>query len=81
MHGEAAAGVVAAAGVRLCALGADASVLEAAGYAVDVVPSEPSTLGLVRELEQRDEAAGARVLCPVPDVGGASSDLVRAHLR
>lgn len=29
---------------------------------------QPSTQGLVRELIKRGEAAGARVLCPVPIV-------------
>lgn len=35
-----------------------------------VLVSQASTLGLVRELERRGEAAGARVLCPVPRVTG-----------
>eukprot|EP00892_Ulva_mutabilis_P012592 jgi/Ulvmu1/9705/UM055_0043.1 len=57
-------------GVRLCALGADAQALEAAGYPVHVLPQEASTQGLVRELAARGELEGARVLCPVPFVTG-----------
>ncbi|KAG2434103.1 hypothetical protein HXX76_007830 [Chlamydomonas incerta] len=57
-------------GLRLCALGADGEVLTGLGLEVHVSPPEASTLGLVRELERRGEAAGARVLCPVPLVTG-----------
>ncbi|KAG2453919.1 hypothetical protein HYH02_002122 [Chlamydomonas schloesseri] len=57
-------------GLRLCALGADGEVLSGLGLEVHVAPPEASTLGLVRELERRGEAAGARVLCPVPLVTG-----------
>ena len=46
-------------------------VLADAGYSVAVEPREASTQGLVRELALRGEAAGARVLCPVPLVTGA----------
>jgi uroporphyrinogen-III synthase len=72
MHGStmAARTAVAASGVRICALGADASVLRDAGYPVHLLPSEPSTQGMVSELRRRKEAAGARVLCPVPKVTG-----------
>ncbi|PNH12852.1 hypothetical protein TSOC_000191 [Tetrabaena socialis] len=57
-------------GLRLCALGADGEVLTDRGLRVHVSPPEASTLGLVRELEARGEARGARVLCPVPVVSG-----------
>jgi hypothetical protein len=73
MHGSTAAArtAVAESGVRICALGADALVLKVAGYPVHLLPSEPSTQGMVSELRRRKEAAGARVLCPVPKVTGA----------
>lgn len=72
MHGSTAAArtAVAESGVRICALGADALVLKDAGYPVHLLPSEPSTQGIVCELRRRKEAAGARVLCPVPKVTG-----------
>lgn len=34
------------------------------------LPAQASTQGLVKELEARGEARGARVLCPVPHVTG-----------
>ncbi|PNW72272.1 hypothetical protein CHLRE_16g675000v5 [Chlamydomonas reinhardtii] len=67
---EAACGWLRRSGLRLCALGADGEVLVGLGLEVHVSPPEASTLGLVRELERRGEAAGARVLCPVPRVTG-----------
>jgi uroporphyrinogen-III synthase len=70
LQGDAAQQYVRDSGVQLCALGADAHVLEAAGYEVHVTPAEPSTQGLVRELQERGELDGARVLCPVPHVTG-----------
>uniref|UniRef100_A0A7S0WU85 Tetrapyrrole biosynthesis uroporphyrinogen III synthase domain-containing protein n=1 Tax=Chlamydomonas leiostraca TaxID=1034604 RepID=A0A7S0WU85_9CHLO len=57
-------------GASLCALGADGEVLLGAGLPLHVSPQEASTQGLVRELVSRGEAAGARVLCPVPEVAG-----------
>lgn len=73
LYGDAAADVVRGAGVRLCALGADAEVVRAAGYEVAVQPREASTQGLVRELALRGECDGANILCPVPLVSGALS--------
>mmetsp|Transcript_36733 Transcript_36733/g.93900 ORF Transcript_36733/g.93900 Transcript_36733/m.93900 type:complete len:342 (-) Transcript_36733:44-1069(-) len=72
MHGgpqEAAAAIVWS-GARCCALGADAEELRRNGVPCHVQPAEASTMGLARELEGRGEAAGARVLCPVPSVEG-----------
>ncbi|GFR48780.1 hypothetical protein Agub_g10728 [Astrephomene gubernaculifera] len=66
----AAVGWLGGSGIRLCALGADGEVLRELGLIVHVAPQEASTQGLVRELVQRGEAAGARVLCPVPLVAG-----------
>mmetsp|Transcript_6399 Transcript_6399/g.14237 ORF Transcript_6399/g.14237 Transcript_6399/m.14237 type:complete len:359 (-) Transcript_6399:803-1879(-) len=57
-------------GLRLCALGADGEVLMALGLPLHVSPAEASTQGLVKELVQKGEAAGAAVLCPVPHVTG-----------
>ena len=71
LYGASAKSAVDESGVKLCALGADAQALEAAGYPVHVVPHEASTQGLVRELAARDELDGAQVLCPVPFVTGA----------
>mmetsp|Transcript_15906 Transcript_15906/g.37700 ORF Transcript_15906/g.37700 Transcript_15906/m.37700 type:complete len:290 (+) Transcript_15906:337-1206(+) len=59
------------AGLRCCALGADADVLESHGVPCSIRPKEASTLGLVKELVDRGEAEGASVLCPVPLVEGA----------
>ncbi|GMH40178.1 hypothetical protein BSKO_08082 [Bryopsis sp. KO-2023] len=56
--------------IKLCALGADALVLQSMGLVADVQPKEASTLGLVREFVERNEADGAAVLCPVPSVRG-----------
>jgi uroporphyrinogen-III synthase len=69
-HGELGAQFVEQSGVRVCALGADSLVLEAAGYKVHIMPEEASTQGLVRELVSRGEAKDACVLCPVPKVTG-----------
>ena len=73
IHGgpEAARDAVVASGVRICALGADALVLEGARYPVHVRPEDARSQGLVGELVARGEAGGARVLCPVPNVTGA----------
>lgn len=60
-------------GVQFCALGADAQVLEAAGYDVQVHPQEPSTQGLLREMSARGLLDGSRILCPVPHVTGECS--------
>lgn len=66
----AAAAYVRGTGVRLCALGADGDVLQAAGLPVHLSPAEPSTAGMVAALAAAGEAGGARVLCPVPNVTG-----------
>lgn len=83
IHGgpEAARDAVVTSGVRVCALGADALVLEGARYPVHVRPAEASTQGLVRELVSRGEAAGAHVLCPVPHVTGAPSSVAGGTRR
>ncbi|CAD7698649.1 unnamed protein product [Ostreobium quekettii] len=72
MHGgiEQAVHVIRTSGTRLCALGVDGDELRAAGMEVHVEPEEASTLGLVRELVDRSEAKGSRILCPVPCVQG-----------
>eukprot|EP00879_Flechtneria_rotunda_P033499 GHRR01037111.1.p1 GENE.GHRR01037111.1~~GHRR01037111.1.p1 ORF type:complete len:233 (+),score=82.37 GHRR01037111.1:216-914(+) len=72
LHGssEAAAQYVADSSVKLCALGADGQVLQQAGLQVQMSPAEPSTRGLVAELEAAGQAPGARILCPVPFVTG-----------
>lgn len=57
-------------GVQFCALGVDAQVLESAGYDVHIQPEEPSTQGLVREMDVKGLLNGASVLCPVPHVTG-----------
>lgn len=55
-------------GIKCWALGADAETLLQAGLTEVHQPREPSTQGLVRELAERGEAEGRRVLCPVPRV-------------
>ena len=49
------------------ALGADAQLLVQRGVTV-CAPPQASTRGMVYELAERGEAAGARILCPVPAV-------------
>jgi hypothetical protein len=68
-------------GVKFCALGADALVLEAAGYGVHVQPIEPSTQGLASEMLARGLLNGSRVLCPVPHVTGEMISLGRHVLN
>ncbi|KAK9830107.1 hypothetical protein WJX72_009827 [[Myrmecia] bisecta] len=72
IHGSqaAAVGAVLRSGVRCWALGADAEALHSVGVKDVFTPAKASTQGLVDELVARNEAAGARVLCPVPLVAG-----------
>lgn len=70
LKGDGAEDYVRQSGVKFCALGADAQVLEAAGYDVHIQPQEPSTQGLVREMKTRGLLDESRVLCPVPHVTG-----------
>ncbi|KAF8063700.1 hemD [Scenedesmus sp. PABB004] len=81
LHGGpgAAADAVAASGVKLCALGADGEALRGAGLTVHVSPAEASTKGLAAELAASGQAAGARVLCPVPHVAGARGGAAAAR--
>jgi uroporphyrinogen-III synthase len=55
---------------RLAAFRWDAARLEKAGFKVDLVPPESSTIGLVEEFRRRGISRG-HVLAPVPRVEGA----------
>lgn len=46
---------------------------------VHVSPAEASTKGLAAELAASGQAAGARVLCPVPELAGACPQQLRAR--
>jgi len=61
---ERAQEAVSRSGARFCALGKDGAALLEAGYPCDVLPTEPSTQGLVKELVERGEAQDARIIIP-----------------
>lgn len=66
-----AAAVIKASGVKVAAIGRDATAaMHMLGVTADIVPMESSPMGLVRHLEMEEDMRHANILCPVPKVKG-----------
>ncbi|MDZ7739741.1 MAG: uroporphyrinogen-III synthase [Bacteroidales bacterium] len=60
------------AGIKFCAIGKDAELLEHYGVSAEIVPDESSPQGIVDALAARDDIAGRSVALIVPEVRGIS---------